>query len=173
MLRHCAECRDPETKFDLSFNDESVCSACTAYKQRAEIGWAERSWEFASITANTELIMARHRAGVRRQGLDAAGAQVPLRVLAVTDGLSPIGCPNLDNISSGVDHIEAKTNPIVRRQIARYALRDIGDCNWGEHVTNTVPVSVRIAVEKQVKGCDNMDARCRPARRFPTRNVTA
>jgi len=103
---------------------------------------------------------------------------VPLRVLAVTDGLSLIGCRNLDNISSGVDHIEAKTNPIVRRQIARYALREIGDCNWGEHVSIytvpvPVPVPVRIAVEKQVKGCDNMDARCRPARRFPTRNVTA
>jgi hypothetical protein len=121
MLRSCAEWLYPETKFDLSFSDEGVCSACTAYKQRAEIDWAERSWEFAGIRANAELIMARHRAGVRRQRLDAAGAQVPLRMLAVMDGLSPIGCRNLDNISSGVDHIEAKTNPIVRRQIARYA----------------------------------------------------
>ena len=34
MLRYCVRCVIPDTKPDLQFDDEGVCSACRAYERR-------------------------------------------------------------------------------------------------------------------------------------------
>ena len=59
-----------------------------------------------------------------------------LAVTAETDHLSAIGRRNLDNIAKlGCDHIEVKTNPVIRRRINRFTLETIGDISWAEHIT--------------------------------------
>jgi N-acetyl sugar amidotransferase len=74
----------------------------------------------------------------------------PLCVTASTCKLSAIGRKNIENLKTlGVDYLEMTTNPVVRRQINRLALEQVGDISWPEHVTIfTIPV--RIAVQFNV-----------------------
>lgn len=46
MLFRCRKCLYINTKPDLHFNSEGVCSACQAYEKRKEVDWAAREKEF-------------------------------------------------------------------------------------------------------------------------------
>ena len=49
MIQYCTICLLPETKPDLKFDEKGVCSACTAYKNRAAVDWDARQLEFDSV----------------------------------------------------------------------------------------------------------------------------
>ena len=52
-IRYCNKCLFPETKPDLFFNEEGVCSACVAAEQKNEsIDWKQRETDFFSIINN-------------------------------------------------------------------------------------------------------------------------
>lgn len=157
MIRFCASCLYPETKPDLSFDDEGVCSGCRSFKNRRKTDWSKRRQEFIAITdryrskngSNYDCIVpvsggkdsTYQVVRVLEMGLN------PLAVTATTDSLSDLGRQNLENVAKlGVDHIEMTTNPVLRRRLNRFALTEIGDISWPEHVTIfTVPV--RMAVQ--------------------------
>ena len=46
MIKYCTNCLYPNTKPDLWFDDNGVCSACIAYENRPEINWKKRKEEF-------------------------------------------------------------------------------------------------------------------------------
>lgn len=158
-MKYCTKCVYPETKPDIWFNDQGVCSACLAFEERDKVDWKNREAQFEALCA------AYRGAGdydciVPVSGGKDSTAQVVrcmdygLRVLAVTattDNLSTLGRRNLDNISKlGCDHIEVSVNKPLRNQIAAHTLRTIGDISWPEHITIfTVPV--RVAVKLGVK----------------------
>lgn len=158
-MQFCKNCLYPNSKPDLIFDAEGVCSACRAFEARAQIDWAARADEFRWL-ADDHRTDGGYDCIVPVSGGKDSTYQVvtvlkhglhPLCVSAITDDLSPIGRRNLDNIRRlGVDLIEVHCNPIVRRKINRICLSEIGDISWPEHVTIfTVPV--RIAVEKGIK----------------------
>jgi N-acetyl sugar amidotransferase len=151
----------PETKPDLSFDADGVCSACRNYEQRVEVDWDVRRRELLEI-------VERYRSPDRSQydcivpvsgGKDSTYQVIrmlelglnPLCVTATTDHLTELGRYNLDNLGRlGVDHIEVSTNPVVRRRMNRLALEQVGDISWPEHVAIfTVPV--RLAVQLGVR----------------------
>ena len=158
MIRYCAHCLYPDTKPDLRFDAQGVCSACTAFEGRADVDWDKRRQEFKQITeryrsadgSNYDCIVPVSGGKdstyqvIRLLELDLK----PLCVTATTDSLSDIGRRNLDNIARlGVDHIEVTANPVLRRQINRLALTEIGDISWPEHVMIfTVPVRMAVAM---------------------------
>lgn len=161
MVRYCKACLYPDSKPDLSFDENGVCSACTAFDARTEIDWAARRQEFLEIVEQY-----RSRDGsnydciVPVSGGKDSTYQVlrllevdlnPLCVTAMTDALSDIGRRNIENIKSlGVDHIEVTMNPVIRRRLNKLALTQVGDISWPEHVTIfTVPV--RIAVQLGIR----------------------
>ena len=46
-IKYCTKCLFPETKPDLFFNEEGVCSACVAAEQKNEsIDWKQRESDF-------------------------------------------------------------------------------------------------------------------------------
>jgi N-acetyl sugar amidotransferase len=158
---YCRRCLIPETKPDILFDDEGVCSACRHYERRAEVDWDRRRAELARI-----LDRFRSEDGttydcvIGVSGGKDSTTQVlrmlelgmnPLCVTATTDELSAIGRRNIENLKSlGVDFVEYTTNPKARRRINRLALQQIGDISWPEHVTIfTLPV--RIAVQMNIK----------------------
>lgn len=160
MLRYCTNCVMPDSKPDLKFDEQGVCSACRNYENRAEIDYDAREQELQNV-----LERYRSRDGsnydciVPVSGGKDSTYQVlqvldlglnPLCVTATTDHLTPIGRHNLDNIKAlGVDLIEVSTNPQVRRRINRLALETVGDISWPEHAAIfTIPV--RIAVQMQI-----------------------
>lgn len=161
LIRYCTRCLYPETKPDLFFDAEGVCSACNSFAGRTEIDWSQRRAEFDRIVgqyrskdgSNYDCVVpvsggkdsTYQVLRLREAGLN------PLCVTAITDSLSPIGRDNLENTKRlGVDHIEVSVNPVVRRRINKFALLEVGDISWPEHVTIfTVPV--RIAVQLGIR----------------------
>lgn len=161
MIKYCARCLYPETKPDLHFDENGVCSACTSYEQRAEINWPKRREEFIAV-----LERFRSQDGsnydciVPSSGGKDSHTQVlrllefgmnPLVVTATTDSLSALGRRNIENLKRrGVDCIEVTTNPVMRRKINKLALTEVGDISWPEHVTIfTIPI--RIAAQMGIR----------------------
>ena len=157
-MKYCKRCLYPESKPDLSFDDDGVCSACQNYDKREKIDWIEREKEFVDLVWQNKSkdydcivpVSGGKDSTYQVIKLKSLGLR-PLAVTASTDSLTPLGRRNLDNIRLlGVDHIELSVNPVIRRKINRIALRTIGDISWPEHVLIfTIPV--RIAVALNVK----------------------
>jgi len=156
-VKYCVKCLYPDTKPDLMFNTDGVCSACTAFEQRASINWKDREMEFFNLCSNIKTEDNQYDCIVPVSGGKDSTYQIikaleyglhPLAVTATTDDLSHIGRANLDNISRlGVDHIEVTTNAKLRRKINAYTLREIGDISWAEHITIfTVPVRIALTM---------------------------
>lgn len=154
-MKYCTECVYPDTKPDIVFNKDGICSACTAFKERANIDWKQREQEFRDLIYSIKQMKFQYDCIVPVSGGKDSTYQVikakeyGLRVLAVTattDHLSKLGRHNLDNISLlGVDHIEISVDKLVRKRIAKYALTQVGDISWAEHHTIfTIPVLVAI-----------------------------
>jgi N-acetyl sugar amidotransferase len=70
----------------------------------------------------------------------------PLCVTAPTDQLTPLGRKNIENLKSiGCDYVEFSANRAVRKCINRYALFNVGDIQWPEHLLiYTIPVRVAV-----------------------------
>ena len=157
MIRYCTRCLMPETKPDLEFDASGVCSACRYFEKRGAVDWAARKHELLAI-----LDRYRSRDGsnydclIPVSGGKDSHYQViqmlelgmnPLCVTGTTCALSAVGRRNIENLKGlGVDYVEVTTNRVVRRKLNRFALQNVGDISWPEHVTIfTVPV--RIAVQ--------------------------
>ena len=52
MLNYCKKCVMPDTKPDLYFDEEGVCSACKFYDDRQSIDWSQRKLELEKILKN-------------------------------------------------------------------------------------------------------------------------
>jgi N-acetyl sugar amidotransferase len=153
MLRYCTSCLYPDSKPDLGLNADGVCSACVSFGKRKEIDWDARQREFHQVIGRYRGKGVNYDCIVGVSGGKDSTYQVlrlleaglnPLCVTSTTDSLSDIGRENLDNIAAlGVDHIEVKCNPVIRRRINRVALTELGDISWPEHVTIfTIPVRI-------------------------------
>lgn len=150
----------PSTKPDLYIDETGVCSACQNFEDRTEINWEERQNELVNILERyRNKDNSNYDCIVPVSGGKDSHFQVikllqlgfnPLCVTATTDSLSKIGRRNIENLKSrGVDYIEVSVNPLVRRRINKFALVQIGDISWPEHVTIfTIPV--RIAVQLNI-----------------------
>lgn len=160
MLRYCSRCVMPDTKPDLHFDSEGVCSACRSYERRSEIDWQARRSELDQVLAR----FRRPDGGnwdcvVPVSGGKDSTYQVvrmlqmglnPLCVTATTCDLSEIGRRNIENIKRlGVDHVEMSPNPRVRAKLNRIGLEQVGDISWPEHV-GIFTIPVRAAVQFNV-----------------------
>jgi N-acetyl sugar amidotransferase len=157
-MKYCKSCLYPDTKPDLIFDDEGVCSACRNYRERTGINWDERAKEFGQITSQYRSTDAKgYDCLVPVSGGKDSTYQVirvlqaglnPLCVTATTDSLSGVGRRNIENLKRlGVDYIEVSVNPVVRRKLNNFGLREVGDISWPEHVTIfTIPVRMAVAM---------------------------
>lgn len=142
-VRTCTRCLYPETKPDLTFNAEDVCSACIAFDKRKQIDWATRKRELEIL-----LEKGRNSSGydciVPSSGGKDSTWQVltllemgakPLIVTATTCHLTNIGRKNIDNLARYATTVEFSPNKTVRAKINRIGLLEVGDISWPEHVS--------------------------------------
>ena len=54
-IKYCKKCLYPNTKPNLFFNSEGVCSACTSFEERQKIDWGKRESEFHKLIANNKV----------------------------------------------------------------------------------------------------------------------
>lgn len=159
-IKYCTKCLLPETKPDLSFNSDGICSACTAFEKRTEIDWDRRKSEFLDIVSEYKKKNPNSwDCIVPVSGGKDSTAQVlkmlelglnPLCVTSTTCDLSEFGRKNIENIKNlGVDYVEFSPNKIVRRKLNRFGLETVGDISWPEHV-GIFTIPVRAAVQYKV-----------------------
>lgn len=153
-MKYCKTCLYPDTKPNIIFGEDGICSACKAYTDRSDINWVEREAEFLRIAdkfrskdgSNYDCLIpvsggkdsTYQVMRVLQLGLN------PLCVTATTCALTELGRRNIENLKNlGVDYIEYTTNPVVRRRLNKFCLEQVGDISWPEHVTIfTTPVRV-------------------------------
>lgn len=153
-LRYCKKCLFPETKPDLFFNEEGVCSACEAAEEKdTKIDWSEREKLFVEIISkykkkNTEIgydCLIPVSGGkdstyqcyvAKKYGLN------PLCVCFETTVLTEVGRKNIDNISKmGIDLIYFKKNYDAYKKMVIESFERVGDEMWPNHIgIFTVPV---------------------------------
>jgi N-acetyl sugar amidotransferase len=150
----------PETKPDLSFDAEGVCSACRAYENRKAVDWDKRRKELDEI-----LDRYRSKNGERWDcivpvsgGKDSTYQVLrllelglnPLCVTSTTCDFAELGRRNLDNLRRlGVDHIQVSPNPKIRAKLNRIGLLQVGDISWPEHI-GIFTIPIRAAVDNNV-----------------------
>lgn len=160
---YCTRCLYPDTKPDLTFDENGVCSACLAFEARKHINWEEREEKFKNqVVAIKDMVRDSNQpyhCVIPVSGGKDSHYQVikaleyglrPLAVTAITDHITDIGTRNLFNISKlGVDHVFVATDARVRRRINKYTLETIGDISWAEHIT-VFSIPVREALLRKI-----------------------
>jgi len=149
----------PDTKPDLQFDEDGVCSACRAYDRRTAVDWDQRRRELDEILARFRTDGTNWDCIVPVSGGKDSTYQVvrmlqmglnPLCVTATTCDLSAIGRKNIENIKHlGVDYVEFSPDPLIRAKLNRIGLTEVGDISCPEHV-GIFTIPVRAAVQFNV-----------------------
>lgn len=158
-IRYCKKCLFPETKPDLHFNDNGVCSACVAAEQKnAGINWQQREKDFYEI-------IGHFKSKEPNRGYDCivpvSGGKDstyqayfmkykcglnPLLVCFETTAVTELGQKNLDNLSEmGMDVIHFKKNHPVYKKMVIESFKRVGDEMWPNHIgIFTIPVMIAV-----------------------------
>lgn len=152
-LNYCIKCVFPETKPDLSFDQNGICSACNASLKKNEgINWEKRKIEFENIINNYRRKGIGYDCLIPVSGGKDSTYQAylikeiyglnPLCVCFETTMITELGKHNLDNISKmGIDVIHFKKNYNVYKSMVIEGFKRVGDEMWPNHIgIFTIPV---------------------------------
>jgi len=158
QIKYCTVCLFPETKPDLFFNDEGVCTACQAAAEKKEvIDWNDREKQFVEL-------INKFKKPANETGYDClipvSGGKDstyqcyvakkyglnPLAVCFETTMVTELGRRNIDNISAmGIDLIHFKKNSEVYKKMVIESFIRVGDEMWPNHIgIFTIPVMVAV-----------------------------
>ena len=157
MMKYCKKCLYPDTKPQLEFNGDGICSACTNVKMKEEIDWDKKRKEFVQILEkytdkdgkNYDCIIpvsggkdSMYQTYVMKEEFGLNPLVINFHPLDQTD----VGKKNLESLKKiGVDCIEFSPNPNVYQKLAKYGLTELGDFQWPEHIgIFTVPVQIAV-----------------------------
>jgi N-acetyl sugar amidotransferase len=158
-IRYCSNCLYPETKPDLHFNEEGVCSACAAAEMKDKgIDWKQREKEFHEIINHYRIPKGKtgYDCIVPVSGGKDSTYQAyfmkevcglnPLCVCFETTAVTELGQKNLDNLSEmGMDVIHFKKNHDAYRKMVVESFKRVGDEMWPNHIgIFTIPVMVAV-----------------------------
>ena len=156
-MKYCKKCLYPDTKPQLIFDENGVCSACVNADLKEEIDWNEKRRELSRI-----LEKFRNKNGTNYDCIipvsGGKDSHYQTYVIKKEFGLNPLvvnfhpqdqtelGKQNLDNLKKiGVDCIEFTPNPDVYLKLSRFGLKELGDFQWPEHLgIFTVPVQIAV-----------------------------
>ena len=156
-MKFCNRCLYPDTKPELQFNDQGICSACTNYEWKQTVNWNEKKSELKQI-----LEKYRSKDGKNYDCIIpvSGGKDSTYQTYVIKEefGLNPlvvnfhpldqtvIGRKNLENLKKlGVDCIEFTANPNVYLKMAKFGLIELGDFQWPEHIgIFTIPVQIAV-----------------------------
>ena len=156
-MRYCKKCLYPDTKPQLEFNEDGICSACTNYDLKQTIDWDKKKDEFKQILEkyksedgkNYDCIIPVSGGKDSTFQTYAIKEEFGLNPLVVNFhplDQTPVGRKNLENLKKlGVDCIEFTANPNVYLKLARFGLTELGDFQWPEHIgIFTIPIQVAV-----------------------------
>lgn len=160
-MKYCKRCLYPDTKPQLEFNEEGICSACTNFDQKSTIDWDAKRKELSELFekyrsknhSNYDCIIpvsggkdSHFQTYFVIKELELNPLVVNFHPLDQTD----LGRKNLENLKKlGVDCIEFSPNPNVYKKLAKFGLIELGDFQWPEHM-GIFCVPVQIAVRYKI-----------------------
>ena len=155
-MNYCKKCLYPDTKPQLVFDENGICSACKNHELKEKIDWKSKEKELKEILEKFRSKNNYYDCIIPVSG----GKDSHFQAYTIKEkfGLNPlvvnfhpldqteIGKKNLDNLKKlGVDCIEFSPNPNVYLNLARFGLKKLGDFQWPEHIgIFTVPVQIAI-----------------------------
>ena len=155
-MNYCKRCLYPDTKPQLVFDENGICSACKNHELKEKIDWKSKEKELKEILEKFRSKNNYYDCIIPVSG----GKDSHFQAYTIKEkfGLNPlvvnfhpldqteIGKKNLDNLKKlGVDCIEFSPNPNVYLKLARFGLKKLGDFQWPEHIgIFTVPVQIAI-----------------------------
>jgi len=150
-MKYCTKCVMPDTKPELTFDEEGVCNACRSHERKADdIDWAKREEEFLQIVAQNKknsgydvLIPVSGGKDSTYQAIKALELGLkPLCVCFEPTIATELGKRNLDNLQNlGIDLILVKKDPKTYKSMVVEGFKVLGDNEWPDHVgIFTVPV---------------------------------
>jgi len=161
-MRYCAKCVTPDTKPDLSLDENGVCDACRVAELKNKIDWDARKKELGKI-----LERYRSKDGSRYDCIipvsGGKDSHYQTYVIKKIFGLNPLlvtfapckstelGKKNLRNLIERfeVDHVMFTPNPRVYRKLFKLGFKKVGDPCWPCHV-GIFTVPVRVAIQYKV-----------------------
>ncbi|MEZ4792888.1 MAG: N-acetyl sugar amidotransferase [Gelidibacter sp.] len=158
-VKYCKLCLFPETKPDLYFNDEGVCSACIAAESKFEsIDWEQREKDFHTIIDKFKLkenevgydclipVSGGKDSTYQAYFMKEVCGMNPLCVCFETTKVTELGRRNLDNISKmGIDVIHFKKNYNAYRAMVKEGFIRVGDEMWPNHIgIFTIPIHIAV-----------------------------
>ena len=155
-MNYCKRCLYPDTKPQLVFDENGICSACKNHELKEKIDWKSKEKELKEILEKFRSKNNYYDCIIPVSG----GKDSHFQAYTIKEkfGLNPlvvnfhpldqteIGKKNLDNLKKlGVDCIEFSPNPNVYLKLARFGLKKLGDFQWPEHIgIFTVPVQIAV-----------------------------
>ena len=157
MIKYCRHCVYPETKPDLSLDENGICDACRFVDVKDTTNWDLRRKELTEIFEKF-----KNKDGSNYDCVIpvSGGKDSTFQVYVVKEefGLNPLcvsyhlpeftdlGRKNLENLKKlGVDCLEFTPNPEICKKMQKIALIEFGDAQWPEHFgIFTVPVQVAV-----------------------------
>ncbi len=147
----------PDTKPELIFDENGVCSACNSIIFKDKIDWNLRKNQLDQIfekyrnndDSTYDCIIpvsggkdSHYQAYVIKEKFGLNPLLVNFHPIDFTD----IGRKNMENLKSlGMDCIEFTPNPIIYKKLSRFGLNELGDFEWPEHIgIFTIPVQIAV-----------------------------
>ena len=156
-MKYCKRCLYPDTKPQLIFNQDRICSACINYEKKKTIDWDKKRKEFKEIL---EKYRSKNKTNYDCLIPVSGGKDSHYQTYVIKKefGLNPLvvnfhphdqtelGKENLENLKRiGVDCIEFSPNPEIYIKLARFGLKELGDFQWPEHLgIFTIPVQMAV-----------------------------
>lgn len=159
MIKYCSNCLFPETKPDLSFDENGLCSACVAAEEKDKgIDWKKREEDFFEIVKHYKKkqgeigwdcivpVSGGKDSTYQAYFMKEICGMNPLCVCFETTMVTELGRKNLDNLSKmGMDVIHFKKNDDVYKKMVVESFKRVGDEMWPNHIgIFTIPVMLAV-----------------------------
>jgi len=160
-VKYCKKCLYPDTKPQLQFNENGICSACVNCDLKNKVDWEKKKKDFIQIL---EKFKSKNQGNYDCIIPVSGGKDSTFQVYTMkeTFGLNPLavnfhpldqtklGRKNLENLKKlGVDCIEFSPNPKIYSKLAKFGLVELGDFQWPEHL-GIFSIPVQIAVKYKI-----------------------
>ena len=156
-MRYCKFCLLPDTKPQLVFDKNGICSACINNKLKQNVDWESKHKDFLKLLekyknkddSNYDCIIpvsGGRDSTYQTYAMKETFGMNPLAVAFHPLDQTDIGRKNLDNLKKlNVDCIEFSTKPDTYLKLAKFGLTELGDFQWPEHMgIYTVPVQIAV-----------------------------
>lgn len=156
-MKYCKLCLLPDTKPQLVFDENGVCSACINNKLKENVDWENKREKFLNLLEKYKDLEGKNYDCIipvsggrdstyQTYAMKETFGMNPLAVAFHPLDQTDIGRKNLENLKKlNVDCIEFSTKPDTYLKLAKFGLTELGDFQWPEHIgIYTVPVQIAV-----------------------------